>query len=134
MNEKQKNIILVAEDNVDSRELLKFYLELNDFAVLEAENGEEAIKVAVEKHPDLILMDLNMPVVDGIEAIEEIRRIDELADIPILVNSADGARGMELFLNIDKFGVAPIEYMVKPLSYPVLASVVKSLIQKSRTS
>jgi CheY-like chemotaxis protein len=123
--------VLVAEDNDDVRTLLKVYLEQHQFNVLEAENGEEAIEIARTRKPDLILMDLSMPDVGGIQAIKEIRQDADLAGIPILVNSAYGNLGIDLYLNIDDFGEGYIEYLPKPLNYYELPNIIKKVLDEA---
>lgn len=82
--------VLVAEDYADSREMLKFLLEADGYEVLEAADGYEAVEKAVEEKPDLILMDIAMPVLDGLQATEAIRRHDELNEVPVIVLTAYG--------------------------------------------
>lgn len=82
--------VLVVEDTADSREMLKFFLELDGYEVLEAENGYEAVKMAVAEHPDLILMDIAMPVLDGLQATEAIRLHEDLRYTPVIAVTAFG--------------------------------------------
>ena len=82
--------VLVAEDFIDNRRLLKFLLEKCGYDVLEAENGFEAVKLAASARPDLILMDIAMPVMDGIQATQAIRKQDDLKEIPIVAVTAYG--------------------------------------------
>ena len=79
--------ILIAEDIEDTRYLMKMLLQGRGHTVLEAENGEEAVECALTEHPDLILMDLSMPVMDGLAATRCIRR-NETTHIPIVALSA----------------------------------------------
>ena len=85
-----RKIILVVEDYDDSRELIKFMLETLGHEVLEATNGSEAIEFARSEHPDLILMDIAMPVMDGITATRKIRMLseDNLSHVPIICLTA----------------------------------------------
>jgi len=128
MNNTFNSKILIAEDNEDSCLMLRLFLESLDFHVVEARNGEEAVKLANEEQPDLILMDLNMPVIDGITAALHIRSNPELADIPILANSADGLRGMDLFSGIDELGKAYIGYIAKPFSFDELTEQINAAL------
>ena len=82
--------ILVVEDTEDSRQILKILLEMNGYSVLEAENGSQAVKSAAEQHPDLILMDISMPVMDGLTATKFIRKSDNTNKIPIIAITAHG--------------------------------------------
>ena len=108
--------ILVAEDDEASREFLRLFLVEEGFNVIEAKNGAEAVSLARQENPDLILTDLHMPELDGIGAVRQIRSDEKLRDIPILAMSGDGRRGMELFLNMDDLGTGYINYLTKPLS------------------
>ena len=76
--------ILIAEDFDDLRSLMSFSIRRLGHEVLEAANGREATEQAAAQHPDLILMDLSMPVVDGITAARRIRTIPELSAVPII--------------------------------------------------
>src|SRR5215470_9903523 len=80
--------VLVAEDFDDVRGMMKAFLEHQGFDVLEAADGYEAVEKAVSARPDLILMDIAMPVMDGIQATTAIRQHDELAEVPIVAVTA----------------------------------------------
>ena len=86
MNKK----ILIAEDYADARSLMKYLIESYGYQVLEAANGQEAVeKVKLDK-PDLVLMDISMPVVDGLTATKTIRGIDNMSKLPIIAVTAYG--------------------------------------------
>ncbi|HYJ91483.1 MAG TPA: response regulator [Pyrinomonadaceae bacterium] len=80
--------VLVAEDFDDVRGMMKVFLEHDGFEVLEAADGYQAVERAVNGHPDLILMDIAMPVMDGIQATTAIRKHDDLAEVPIVAVTA----------------------------------------------
>src|SRR5688572_2846286 len=80
--------ILVVEDFDDIRKMMKILLQMYGYEVLEASNGYEAVQKAVEQHPDLILMDIAMPALDGVQATSVIRQHDSLANVPILAVTA----------------------------------------------
>ena len=82
--------ILVAEDTEDSRQILKFLLEMDGYVVFEAADGNEAVKNAAKLHPDLILMDLALPVMDGLAATRVIKGLEDGAQMPIIAISAYG--------------------------------------------
>ena len=86
MNKK----ILVAEDQTDIRKMMKILLELHGFDVIEAADGYEAVEKAVDESPDLILMDMAMPVMDGLDSSRAIRRHAALHDVPIVAVTAYG--------------------------------------------
>ena len=83
-------VILVADDYADSREVMRLFLEIEGHTVVQAANGYEAVKMATSTRPDLILMDLNMPIMDGLTAIRRLRADSCTCDIRIFVISANG--------------------------------------------
>lgn len=80
--------ILLAEDNDMNRDMLRRRLERQGYDVIEAINGEQAINLTLNSRPDLILMDLSMPVVDGWQAIAELKANTDVAEIPIIALTA----------------------------------------------
>lgn len=105
----RKPMILIAEDHVDSREALSALLEAFGFRVVPAVNGREAVSLAREATPDLILMDIMMPELDGFEATRQIRRFPETRDIPIITLTAmEGARSLALDAGANDFLPKPI--------------------------
>jgi CheY-like chemotaxis protein len=106
--------ILYVEDNDDNVYMLKMRLELlGDFEVLAAENGEKGCEMAATEQPDLILMDLEMPVVDGWEATRRLKGSPTTRDIPIIALSAHalgGEREMALAAGCNEFDTKPIEF------------------------
>lgn len=83
-------IILVADDTEDIRFLLRVTLEGGGHQVVEAADGREAVKLAAREHPDVILMDLSMPVMDGIAATRHLRAQPETSRVPIIAVTAHG--------------------------------------------
>jgi two-component system cell cycle response regulator DivK len=81
-------IILVAEDFDDTRQMMKLLLEMRGHRVMEAANGQEAVEIATRQRPDLILMDLNMPVLDGISATRALQERPETAGVPVVAVTA----------------------------------------------
>jgi len=92
----KKVSLLLAEDNADMRSLLKWLLENEGFDVVTAEDGAVALKFLHLLHPDIILTDLMMPEVDGVELIKSIRKNEEFATIPIVAMTAYGNGYMTL--------------------------------------
>jgi CheY-like chemotaxis protein len=88
MNTRGTPVILVIEDFADSRNLLSALLRAKGYKIFEARNGLEGVQEATRVNPDLILMDLAMPHMDGVEATRELRRSSTLAQIPIFAISA----------------------------------------------
>jgi CheY-like chemotaxis protein len=106
--------VLYVEDNEDNVYMLKMRLELlDDFEVLTAENGEKGCAMALSERPDIILMDLEMPVVDGWEATRRLKDDAQTRDIPIIALSAHalaGEREKALAAGCDEFDTKPIEF------------------------
>jgi CheY-like chemotaxis protein len=82
--------ILVAEDYADTRSLMKFVIESYGHQVFEAENGQEAVETVKSENPDLVLMDMAMPVMDGLTATKMIRQFDGTTKLPIIAVTAYG--------------------------------------------
>ena len=88
--------VLIAEDSRDTRIMLKRAFELKGYSVIEAVNGDEALEVVNHHRPSLIVIDLNMPVVDGLEAIKKIRKLEAPGEhIPIVAITAFDVYGMK---------------------------------------
>jgi len=104
--------ILVVDDFDDTRWLLRTWLERRGFRVIEAENGLEAISEAQTEAPDLIIMDLQMPELDGLAATRQIRGVAKLAVVPIVAVSAYGAeqfRGPALQAGCNEYVSTPFD-------------------------
>ena len=116
--------VLVAEDSVDTRIMLKRAFELKGYRVFEAEDGQQALDMARRYRPSLLVIDLNMPVLDGLETIRSFRKIEGEGDhTPIIAITAYDVYGME---------EAALEtgcnlYLSKPLNLEELDRAVKSL-------
>jgi two-component system cell cycle response regulator DivK len=106
--------LLYVEDNDDNVYMLKMRLELlGDFEVLTAENGERGCAVAAAERPDIILMDLEMPIIDGWEATRRLKSNAQTCDIPVIAFSAHalgGEREKALAAGCDEFDTKPIEF------------------------
>lgn len=88
---QKRRTILVVDDFDDTRLLLRTWLERRGFHVIEAQNGKQAIAAAQTSQPDLIIMDVEMPELDGLSATRQIRQMDQLGNVPVLAVSAYGA-------------------------------------------
>ena len=106
--------VLYVEDNEDNVYMLKMRLELlGDFEVVAAEDGEKGCAMALAERPDIILMDLEMPVVDGWEATRRLKEDPQTRNIPIIALSAHalaGEREKALGAGCDEFDTKPIEF------------------------
>jgi CheY-like chemotaxis protein len=87
--------ILIAEDNPANRELIREILELQGYEVLEAKNGLEALEQIEEKLPDLVLMDIQMPLIDGLEAVTKLRSDERFGKLPVIALTAYAMNGDE---------------------------------------
>ena len=106
--------VLYVEDNDDNVYMLKMRLELlGDFEVLAAEDGEKGCEIALRERPDIILMDLEMPVIDGWEATRRLKGNPQTHDIPVIALSAHalaGEREKAMAAGCDEFDTKPIEF------------------------
>ena len=111
---------MVVEDYDDTRLLLKQALETNGYRVLEAINGQEAVDIANREHPDLILMDLDLPILDGISATQRIRHQPQMAGVPIVAVTAYPMS----YTRVKAFAKGCDEYMAKPIDLAELEELV----------
>ncbi|BBE18019.1 phosphate regulon transcriptional regulatory protein PhoB [Aquipluma nitroreducens] len=128
MSDSQSKILLV-DDEVDILEFISYNLEKEGYKVYTAQNGAEAIKVAEKVLPDLIILDVMMPEMDGIAACEEIRRIPVLQHTIIAFLTARG----EDYSQIAGFEAGADDYITKPIRPKVLVSRVKALLKRTST-
>jgi two-component system, cell cycle response regulator DivK len=119
-NEKSTPTIMIVEDYDDTRMLLKQGLEILGYSVLEASNGQEAVDIADREHPDLILMDLDLPILDGIAATQRIRQQEHMESVPIVAVTAYPLS----YSRVKAFAKGCNEYMPKPIDMSELARVV----------
>jgi two-component system, OmpR family, alkaline phosphatase synthesis response regulator PhoP len=126
MSDSQYKILLV-DDEVDILEFISYNLEKEGYKVYTAQNGAEAIKIAERTLPDLIILDVMMPEMDGIAACEEIRRIPALQHTMIAFLTARG----EDYSQIAGFEAGADDYITKPIRPKVLVSRVKALLKRT---
>jgi two-component system, cell cycle response regulator DivK len=81
-------LILVVEDNDKNRKLVRDVLTFKGYAIIEAETGEEGVRLAQERHPSLVLMDIRLPGIDGIEALRRLRAEEATREIPVMAMTA----------------------------------------------
>jgi CheY-like chemotaxis protein len=118
--------ILVAEDNAVNRELLRELLELRGYTVLEACDGQEALNAIKQAPPDLLLLDIGMPVLDGFAVIRRLREDARLARLPVVAVTAYAMRGdRERILNSGFDG-----YLSKPVNPASLTEELDRLLNK----
>src|ERR1044072_1191993 len=117
--------VLVAEDSADTRVVLCRVLADRGYRVVEAANGEEAVELALSECPDLVVMDLNMPVMDGLAATEHIRELkDRCGNIPVVAVTAFDTYGMR----DAAAAVGCNASLLKPLDLDELESVIAGLL------
>ena len=117
--------ILVIEDNEENRDSLARRLQRRGFEVLLAAGGKVGVETTKAEHPDLVLMDLNMPEVDGWEATRRIKADPATADVPVIALTAHAMAG-------DKeraFAAGCADYHTKPIEFPKLMAQIESLLQ-----
>lgn len=117
--------IMVVEDYDDTRMLLKKGLEGLGYSVLEASNGQEAVDIAAREHLDLILMDLDLPILDGIVATQLIRQQTEKDHVPIVAVTAYPMS----YTRVKAFAEGCDEYMAKPIDMSELARLVNRYLK-----
>ena len=119
-----RKTVLVVDDFRDTRKLVKLLLEKSGYEVLEASDGYDAVKQAVKSRPDLILMDVAMPVMDGIQATQAIRQHFDLSEVPIVAVTAYGD-----FYNDRARDVGCNDVIQKPVEIAQLPLLVESYVQ-----
>ena len=122
--------ILIVDDEEDILDLLQYNLAREGFETITAHNGEQALALAEEERPDVIILDIMMPKMDGLETCRRLRQDAELRTTPILMLTAraeegDHVRGLDVGADI---------YLAKPVSIPVLLSQTKALLRGARRS
>lgn len=118
--------VLIAEDNPVNRELLRELLEMRGYAVVETCNGQEAMEQLHKAQPDILLLDLNMPVLDGFGTIEKIRKHPGFRTLPVLAVTAYAMRG-----DREKILAAGFDgYLSKPIDPTVLHQELQRLLIK----
>lgn len=125
---ENKTLILLAEDNEANLQTLDAFLEYAGFSVVVARNGREAVDTAIECKPDLILMDIQMPKMDGLEATRIIKQDNNLKDIPVIALTALAMPG-------DKdrcFAAGANQYVSKPVNFDTLVEAINSLLPEDK--
>ncbi|MBC8062594.1 MAG: response regulator transcription factor [Clostridiaceae bacterium] len=120
--------ILVVDDEEHIQELLRFNLENNGYKVICADNGIDAIKVAREEIPQLVLLDVMLPQMDGYEVCKEIRKDTIISNMPIIILTAKG----EEFDKILGLELGADDYLTKPFSIRELLARVKAILRRTK--
>ncbi|MGH6883407.1 MULTISPECIES: phosphate regulon transcriptional regulator PhoB [Hypericibacter] len=126
--QQAKPLVLVVEDEAALVTLLRYNLEREGFEVIEARDGEEALLLAKERRPDLVLLDWMLPLVSGIEVCRQLRRLPETRAVPVVMltargEEADKVRGLDSGAD---------DYVTKPFSPGELIARLRALLRRSR--
>jgi CheY-like chemotaxis protein len=123
-------LVMLVEDFQDTRQMMRRMLELSGCRVVEAANGQEAIELSQRGNLDLVLMDLNMPVLDGFNATLRIREYERTRDVPVVaVTAYDSAESRAA-----AGAVGCCDYIVKPLDLEHLSTLLSRLLPQRDTS
>lgn len=120
--------VLIVEDNEMNRDMLSRRLSRKGYEILFAFDGQQAIDVASSERPDIILMDLSLPILNGWEATKQIRAMDTISKIPIIALTAhamSGDRETAIEAGCD-------DYASKPIDLPVLLEKIEALLKKTK--
>ena len=118
--------VLLVEDTEDNRQMMKRLLELSGYRVVEATNGKEAVEEALRVQPQIILMDLSLPLVDGLAATRSIRVLPGLEKVPIVAVSAHDSADF----HSEALAAGCDAYITKPIDYSQLEEVVGRLLSR----
>jgi two-component system phosphate regulon response regulator PhoB len=123
-------LVLVVEDEISIATLLRYNLEREGFRVAEATDGEEALMIAAEQKPDLVLLDWMLPMLSGIEVCRRLRRLPSARNTPVIMltargEEADKIRGLDSGAD---------DYVTKPFSVTELVARVKAVLRRTRPS
>ena len=127
---REKKLFLLVEDFEDSRFMMRRLLEMAGYAVIEASDGEQAVALAISEQPELILMDLSLPKLDGLAATRRIRQNKAVGNTPIVAISAHDSpesRTEALAAGCD-------EYVTKPIDFDQFGEVLKHFLSADLAS
>jgi two-component system alkaline phosphatase synthesis response regulator PhoP len=120
----QQTKILVVDDEPDIVEILSYNLQKSNYQVLKATNGLECLEVAQQTHPDLIILDIRMPGMNGIETCRKLRQIDGFQNTPVLFLTADS----DEYTTMSAFDAGGSHFITKPIRPAILVNMIKELI------
>ena len=127
---QQSFLVLVVDDSIDNLTVLSLNLQLNGYRVATASNGEEALKIAPLIRPNLIIMDLAMPGIDGLESTRRIREDDTLRDVPVIALTAFSTGGFQRAAYDTGFD----GYLTKPVDFERLHDLIRRLIALAQSN
>ena len=117
--------VLIVEDDEDARYLMRLELEPLGYLIIEAENGEQAVEVAERERPDIILMDLSLPLMDGIAATQKIRATEGFNGVPVIAVTAHQETDFREGAKAAGFDA----YVTKPIDINWLSELIKGLLR-----
>ena len=118
--------VLVVEDFEDNRFMMRRLLEMSGYRVIEAVNGKQAVEAAISERPDLILMDLSLPMLDGLAATRRIREAEGLGRVPIVAVSAHDSADF----HTEALAAGCNEYVTKPIDFDHLVHILDQLVDR----
>ena len=124
--QEQTATVLLVEDTEDNRFMMRRLLEMSGYGVIEATNGEEAVRLAESGRPALILMDLSLPVIDGLAATRAIRKLDGFKETPIVAVSAHDTSDFQS----EALAAGCNSYSTKPIDFSHLETLIARLLGK----
>jgi CheY-like chemotaxis protein len=116
--------VLIVEDVDDARYFMRLELEQLGYLVIEAEDGAKAVEIALRERPDIILMDLTLPVMDGLAATAIIRNNEQMREVPIIAVTAHQESDLRAEAKASGFNA----YITKPIDIPWLDELIKGLL------
>jgi two-component system alkaline phosphatase synthesis response regulator PhoP len=129
---KRKDKILIVDDDADFVESTRIILESKPYEVIVAVNGEEALRKAKEEKPDLILLDIIMPVRDGFTAAEQLKKDPKLAEIPVLMLTSFATKGSGTEIPRGRgYSLEAEDYIEKPVTPQNLLAAVEKHLKKA---
>ena len=121
---ESKFLILVVDDSADNLAVISLFLQHQGYRVVTANNGEDAVKIASQTLPNIILMDINLPTLDGLGATRRIRDTDGLRDVPVIAITAFGTEGFQRAA----YDVGVSGYLTKPLDLDRMHQLIARLL------
>lgn len=119
-------VVLVVEDFEDNRFMMRRLLEMSGYSVVEAVNGQQAVEKARDERPDVILMDLSLPVLDGLAATRRIREEEGLRKVPIIAVSAHDSADF----HAEALAAGCNEYVTKPIDFDQLVKLLDAIFSR----
>lgn len=120
--------LLLVEDNEMNRDMLTRRLERKGYTIIPAGDGEEALASIAKRRPDLVLMDMNLPVLTGWSTCEALRRQDDTRSLPVIALTAHAMAGDER----KALDAGCDDYLTKPIDFPLLLAKIEKLLAKAR--